>query len=188
MILASASPRRRDLLQQFGLPFSVVPANIDEQRHGGEPANDYVRRMALEKAEAVARDRPSEFVLGSDTAVVLDGNTLGKPADEHQAADMLRRLSGRDHAVLSAIALVCPDGRRLVRTSHTTVHFAVLPAAWIAEYVASGDPMDKAGAYGIQNQAGAWIERIEGSYTGVVGLPLFETGQLLREAGLLASG
>jgi len=188
MILASASPRRRELLRQFGLPFSVVPANINEQRNAGESADDYVLRMALEKAEAVALDHPSEFVMGSDTAVVLDGKTLGKPENAQQAADMLRSLSGRDHAVLSAVALVCPDGRRLTRTSDTAVHFALLPEAWIAAYVASGDPMDKAGAYGIQNQAGAWIERIEGSYTGVVGLPLFETGQLLREAGLMMIG
>lgn len=185
MILASASPRRHELLQQFALPFSVVPANINERRRDDENATEYVRRMALEKAEAVALDRPGEFVLGADTAVVLDGDTLGKPNDEHHAASMLRALSGRAHSVLSAVALVCPDGRRLDRLSVTEVLFALLPESWIEAYVASGDPMDKAGAYGIQNQAGAWIERIEGSYTGVVGLPLFETGQLLREAGLL---
>lgn len=185
MILASASPRRRELLAVFGLPFSVVPADIDESWQAGETAENYAVRIALEKAEAVAQRYPGEFVLGADTAVVIDGEPLGKPVDAEQARVMLERLSGRSHEVLSAVALAGPDGRRLHRLNVTEVEFSLLSRAWIDHYVASGDPMDKAGAYGIQNQAGVWIRRINGSYTGVVGLPLFETGELLREAGCL---
>lgn len=185
MILASASPRRRELLALFEQPFVVVPADIDEARLDDEAATDYVLRIALEKAMAVATIHPGDVVLGSDTAVVLDGQPLGKPQDTDEARSMLRQLSGRCHDVLSAVALVCPDGRRLQRLSTTEVEFSMLPERWIDAYVASGDPMDKAGAYGIQNQAGIWIRRISGSYTGVVGLPLHETGELLREAGLV---
>lgn len=184
MILASASPRRRELLAVFGLPFSVVPADIDESWSAGEAAADYAIRIAQEKAEVVARQFPDEVVIGADTAVVIDGEPLGKPADAGEARSMLERLSGRSHEVLSAVALINPDGRRLHRLNVTEVEFSLLTKAWIEHYVASGDPMDKAGAYGIQNQAGVWIRRINGSYTGVVGLPLFETGALLREAGL----
>jgi septum formation protein len=184
LILASASPRRRELLGVFGLPFSVVPADIDEARLVDESAELYVSRIALCKAERVARSQPYAYVLGADTAVVVDGDSLGKPSDTGQASDMLRQLSGRTHQVMSAVAMVCPDGRRLHRLSLTTVEFSLLPDAWIERYVASGDPMDKAGGYGIQNEAGMWIRRIDGSYSGVVGLPLYETGDLLREAGL----
>ncbi len=185
MILASASPRRRELLGVFERTFSVEPADIDESRQDGEAADDYVIRIALGKALTVANRHPDKYVLGSDTAVVLDGEPLGKPVDADHARTMLRRLSGRSHEVLSAVALVCPDGRRLQRLSTTEVEFDLLSERWIERYVVSGDPMDKAGAYGIQNQAGIWIRRISGSYSGVVGLPLFETGALLREAGLL---
>lgn len=188
MILASASPRRRELLAVFGLQFSVVPADIDESSHPGEQASDYAIRIALEKAEVVARQHPNEVVLGADTAVVVDGQLLGKPHSTNEARSMLERLSGRSHEVLSAVALVAPDGQRRHRLNVTEVEFSLLPNAWIEQYVASGDPMDKAGAYGIQNQAGVWIRRINGSYTGVVGLPLYETGELLREAGLLGQG
>jgi septum formation protein len=183
--LLPASPRRRELLGVFGLPFSVIPADIDESWRQGEQAADYAIRMAQEKAEAIARQHLDEVVLGADTAVVIDGDPLGKPADADGARTMLERLSGRSHEVLSAVALMMPDGRRLHRLNVTEVEFSLLPKAWIDQYVASGDPMDKAGAYGIQNQAGVWIRRISGSYTGVVGLPLFETGALLREAGLM---
>ncbi len=185
MILASASPRRRELLALFGLNFTVRPADLDEQRLASESAVDHVCRIALAKAEAVAAELPDQPVLGADTSVIVDGQTLGKPVDAGEAGAMLRRLSGRSHEVMSAVALVCPDGRRLARLSVTEVEFALLPEAWIERYVASGDPLDKAGGYGIQNEAGVWIRRIHGSYSGVVGLPLFETGELLREAGLL---
>lgn len=184
LILASASPRRRQLLSIFGLPFTVVPADIDESRLGNEDAAEHVLRIARAKADAVVGEHPDSFVLASDTAVVVDGQSLGKPADAAQARTMLARLSGRTHEVMSSVVLLCPDGRSLSRLSVTEVEFELMPQAWIDAYVASGDPFDKAGAYGIQNQAGVWIRRIDGSYTGVVGLPLFETGQLLREAGL----
>ena len=187
LILASASPRRRELLAQCGLAFTVVPAGVDEEQRDEESASAYVRRVAADKAVAVWSDHPDAFVLGSDTAVVLDGKVLGKPADAAQARVMLAALSGRAHEVLSAVVLACPDGRRLERMSVTRVEFVCLPQAWIENYAASGEGADKAGAYGIQNQAGLWIRRIDGSYTGVVGLPLFETAELLREAGLLSS-
>jgi septum formation protein len=185
LILASASPRRRELLAVFGLSFSVQPADIDESRLGDETAAGHVQRIAMAKAAAIALDQPEAFVIGSDTAVIVDGESLGKPADALEARAMLQRLSGRSHEVMSAVAVICPDGRRLDRISVTTVDFAPLPDHWMTEYIASGDPMDKAGGYGIQNQAGIWIRRIDGSYTGVVGLPLYETGELLREAGLI---
>lgn len=185
MILASASPRRRELLAVFGLPFSVAPADIDESWQPGEQPGDYVLRMAIEKAEAVAHQHPGQPVLGADTAVVLDQRPLGKPADAAEARRMLASLSGRAHEVMSAVALITPEGQCRHRLNVTEVEFSLLPERWIESYVASGDPLDKAGAYGIQNQAGVWIQRISGSYTGVVGLPLFETGELLREAGVV---
>ncbi|QOC22099.1 septum formation inhibitor Maf [Wenzhouxiangella sp. AB-CW3] len=184
LILASASPRRRELLGVFGIDFEVRPADIDESVLDGETPADYTLRLAVEKARAVAGDCPGGFVLGSDTTVALDGECLGKPVDAAQARDMLLRLSGTRHDVLSAVALVHPDGEVDSRLSTTIVDFAPLPAAWVDAYVDSGEPMDKAGAYGIQGAAGIWVRRLEGSYTGVVGLPQFETGELLRAAGL----
>lgn len=185
LILASASPRRRELLSLFGLDFDIEPAHIDEAVHPDEAPEAYVRRMAGEKALAVHGRFESHFVLGSDTVVVVDGECLGKPVDDHEARDMLRRLSGREHRVLSAVAVIGPDGASRERLSVTRVEFAELSAAWIERYVASGEPHDKAGAYGIQGAAGIAVRSLTGSYTGVVGLPLFETGELLREAGLV---
>lgn len=184
LILASASPRRRELLGLFGIEFEVEPAGIDETVSAGEAPADYVMRMAGAKAQAIAERRPATPVLGSDTAVVLDGECLGKPAGDDEAAAMLRRLSGRSHQVLSAVTLIGPDGNAAARLSETLVTFDTLPPEWIARYVASGEPHDKAGAYGIQGAAGVWITRLEGSYSGVVGLPLYETGELLRQAGV----
>jgi len=186
LILASASPRRRELLDFCGIPFTVLAAAVDESPHPDEPSADYVRRVAHDKAAAVHAQHPGAFVLGADTAVIVDGRILGKPADAIKARAMLRDLSGRIHKVYSAVALLGPDGRRRERLNVTEVEFAVLPETWIDSYVSSGDCMDKAGSYGIQNEAGLWIRRLSGSYTGVVGLPLFETNDLLREAGLLA--
>ena len=185
LILASASPRRRELLSLFDLSFDVEPAHIDESVHAGEAAEDYVRRVAREKALAIHARFGDRFVLGSDTAVVLGGESLGKPADDDEARTMLRRLSGGEHRVLSAVALVAPGGAVSERLSVTRVEFAELPAAWVDRYIASGEPHDKAGAYGIQGAAGIWVRSLTGSYTGVVGLPLFETGELLAEAGLV---
>ncbi|MFW5815290.1 MAG: Maf family protein [Wenzhouxiangella sp.] len=184
LILASASPRRRELLDRCGVPFTVVVSEVDERVIEGEPAPDYVLRLAHAKAAAVQRLHPRSFVLGADTTVVGGGQILGKPGDAGQARNMLRQLSGGCHEVMSGVALLSPDGRKSERFSVTEVEFALLPEAWIDSYVATGDCLDKAGAYGIQNEAGLWIRRLSGSYTGVVGLPLFETAELLREAGL----
>jgi len=184
LILASASPRRRELLSLFELDFEVEPADIDETVRAGEVPDDYVRRVAREKALAIHQRLDECFVLGSDTAVVVDGECLGKPADDARAREMLQRLSGSEHRVLSAVALVAPGGRVTERLSTTRVQFAPLPLTWIERYIASGEPRDKAGAYGIQGSAGIWVRSLSGSYTGVVGLPLFETGELLRQAGL----
>ncbi len=184
LVLASASPRRRELLEHCGFPFEVHPADIDERAQKDEAPTDYVQRIAEEKARAVHRAMPDCFVLGADTAVVLGAEILGKPDSAEQARTLLGRLSGRVHQVYSALALVCPDGRCLQRLSTTDVTFAELPNDWIERYVRSGAGLDKAGAYGIQNNAGLWVQHISGSYSGVVGLPLYETAQLLREAGL----
>jgi len=192
LILASASPRRRELLARFGLSFEVLPADIDESTHDDECAEHYVVRMAEEKALAVAQRYPEQIVLAADTSVVLDGAILGKPVDQGEAKNMLEALSDRSHQVMSAVTLVVPEASRsrsidavASRLSITRVDFAPLSPAWIGRYIASGDPMDKAGAYGIQNAAGLKVQRIDGSYSGVVGLPLFETGQLLIAAGLV---
>jgi len=184
LILASASPRRRELLGVYGIDFEVRPADIDESVIAGETPADYTVRLAVEKARAVAGQYADCFVLGSDTTVALEGDCLGKPTDADEARDMLERLSGTVHEVLSAVALVYPGGGIETRLSTTLVDFARLPTGWIRDYTASGEPMDKAGAYGIQGAAGVWVRRLDGSYTGVVGLPLFETGELLREADL----
>lgn len=185
LVLASASPRRRELLATLVETFEVVPADIDETPGEGESPEDYVRRMAHEKARRVADTRDA-WVLGSDTSVVVDGRALGKPADADAARSMLASLSGRGHEVLSAVALVRGDTLHSA-LSRTRVCFAELPVAWIEAVIASGEPMDKAGAYAIQGRAAMWVEHLSGSYTGVVGLPLYETAGLLRRAGLLAN-
>ena len=187
LILASSSPRRRELLSLLLDSFKVIPADIDESRQPSETPQRYVQRMAEEKAAAVV-ERLSEpmsntAVLAADTAVVLDDECLGKPCDAAEAANMLRRLSGRVHEVLSSVALMNHKGLLGSAISTTRVWFDVLPSDWIGRYVSSGEPMDKAGAYGIQGAAAAWVHRIEGSYSGVVGLPLFETAALLRKSG-----
>lgn len=187
LILASASPRRRELLKILIDRFAVLPADIDESRLPGECAAGHVARLADNKARRIARVNPDCFVLGSDTEVVLDDECLGKPADADQARTMLERLSGRDHQVISAVSLLAPDGSRGQRICSTMVRFEQLSASWIRRYVASGEPMDKAGGYAIQGQAAAWISRIEGSYSAVVGLPLHETACLLRESGLVVN-
>ncbi len=184
LILASASPRRRELLGVFGIDFEVHPADIDESLISGETPGDYTLRLAVEKAREVSSQYRESFVLGSDTTVALGGDCLGKPADAAEARDMLERLSGTVHEVLSAVALVHPGGGIETRLSTTRVDFAELPAGWLHHYIASGEPMDKAGAYGIQGAAGIWVRGLDGSYTGVVGLPLYETGDLLRRANL----
>lgn len=184
LILASSSPRRRELLAGLGLDFHAEPAGIDETPAPGEAADDYTRRMAREKAITVGRQRPDAWILGSDTTVAVDGKIFGKPADAAEARRMLETLSGRWHEVMSAVTLAGNEAEDTL-LNVTRVRFADLPADWIESYIAGGEPVDKAGAYGIQGQAALWIPELEGSYTGVMGLPLFETAQLLRQAQLL---
>ncbi|MFQ5642112.1 MAG: Maf family protein [Thiogranum sp.] len=184
LILASASPRRQALLQQAGIAFRQQVAAIDETRLENESAQDYVVRLALEKARAVRQhsadgDLP---VLGADTTVVVDGRSLGKPESPAHARQMLQLLSGREHQVMSAVALV--QEREAVRLSVSRVWFRPLGEREIEAYWRTGEPRDKAGAYAIQGIGAIFIERLEGSYTGVMGLPLYETGRLLQEFGI----
>ncbi|HEY6412300.1 MAG TPA: Maf family protein [Edaphobacter sp.] len=188
LILASASPRRRELLTQAGLGFTVESSDINEDRLQHESAAAYVQRLAEEKAQAVWNLRSSLdtledplLVLGADTCVVSDGHILGKPTSVEDARRMLRILSGRTHAVLTGIA-VANRGKILSDVEVTQVTFNVLKDAAIAEYVGSGEPLDKAGAYAIQGYAARWIPRIEGCYFNVVGLPIARTITLLDEA------
>jgi septum formation protein len=201
LVLASASPRRRELLAQAGYIFEVRPAHVAEDPLPGEEAIAYVVRLAREKAETVYRELAGRdgvggdgglVVLGADTTVVVDGEILAKPADEADAARMLRRISGRTHRVITGVALATAVGTE-VAAEATAVRFVTLGDAEIAEYVAAGEPMDKAGAYAIQGQAARWIPRIEGCYFNVMGLPLALVTAMLegqsasRQAGRLAS-
>jgi septum formation protein len=180
MILASASPRRRELLTQAGITFEVHAAHIDESRHPNEPPANYVQRLALEKAQAIHARFPSATVLGADTTVVLDNEIMNKPTGIADAERMLRALSGRTHQVYTGIAVVTASTQRVhLETTHVT--FAQIAEADLAYYLASGDPLDKAGAYGIQGFAARWIPRIEGDYFNVVGLPIAATVRLLAE-------
>ena len=181
LVLASASPRRRALLEQLGIPLRIDPAHLDENVRAGEPAERYVLRLAREKAEAVQVRHPNVKVLAADTSVVLDGEVLGKPATTDEALEMLRRLSGRRHQVMTAVA-VAGAGERLITAAVT---FAPADEAALRWYVSTGEPIDKAGAYAVQGIGGFLVERIEGSHSAVVGLPLVETVALLRESGYL---
>jgi septum formation protein len=192
VILASASPRRTELLQQIGVPHRVVPAQIDERRAAGELIEDCVRRLARSKAlevqialSAVSGAAAAvEFaVLGADTAVVIDDELLGKPRDRADALSMLARLSGRWHEVLTAVALATVNGMRC-SVSRSEVRFRVLSERECRQYWDSGEPRDKAGAYAIQGLGAVFVQELRGSYSGVVGLPLFETARLLGEAGV----
>ena len=186
--LASASPRRSELLRQIGVPFEVRPADIKEEQLDAETPAAYVLRLSAAKAEAVwtavpeAERRP---VLAADTTVVLAGQVLGKPLDAAEAADMLDRLSGRTHHVLTAVALRVGGGVE-TRLSESEVRFRATTAAERVQYCATGEPFDKAGGYGIQGHAAVFVENLKGSYSGVVGLPLFETATLLAHCGLPA--
>ncbi|WP_373081985.1 nucleoside triphosphate pyrophosphatase [Zhongshania sp.] len=183
VVLASQSPRRRELLQQIGIQFQVIAADIDETPFFAEDAVDYVQRMAAEKAMAVVSRAASLPVLAADTSVIVDGEILGKPDNRAHAVAMLTRLSGRGHQVMTAVALYV-GGQLRQRLSVTEVVFANLSPAQIYAYVDTGEADDKAGAYGIQGFAGQFVEHISGSYSGVVGLPLHETAALLSEAGI----
>ena len=185
VVLASASPRRRALLAQIGIACEPCPVEIDESRRPGESPEGLAARLATAKAEAGARatGSVSRPVLGADTVVALGDETFGKPADAQEAADMLRALSGCSHRVITAVVGLYA-GRRSERLSTTRVEFRSLAEAEIAAYVASGEPLDRAGAYGIQGRAAIFVQALHGSYTGVVGLPLCETALILRELGV----
>jgi septum formation protein len=184
LVLASASPRRRELLTTAGFAFDVEVADVDETRQGDESAEVYVRRVAVAKARAVAARRPQDAVLGADTIVVVDGDILGKPVDDAEAVAMLTRLAGRTHRVLTAVAVVA-GGRTVDMVEDTRVSMHPLTQAAIAAYVASGEPRDKAGAYAIQGRASRFIPRIEGSYTNVVGLPIAAVDGLLHAVSVV---
>jgi septum formation protein len=194
--LASQSPRRQELLRQLGVRFELLLPRADEDVEAletvlpGEVPADYVVRVSIAKAEAArhrleASGRARAPILTADTTVTVDGQILGKPLDAADAVAMLTRLAGRDHDVLTAVVVVAANGARLpAALSSSRVRFAPADAAALARYVASGEPFGKAGAYGIQGRAAEFVERIDGSYSGIMGLPLFETAALLRAAGV----
>jgi len=184
--LGSASPRRAKLLAQIGVSFEVATAEIDELPQPGEAPEVYILRMALEKAEAVLAKNPGLPVLAADTTVVVDGEILGKPRDEAGGLAMLARLSGRAHQALTAVALAeaGDEGRRATRLNVNKVVFRSTTAAERLAYWRTGEPLDKAGGYGIQGHAAVFIEHLEGSFSAVMGLPLFETAELLAEFGI----
>lgn len=188
LYLASASPRRQELLHQVGLSHEVLPSNLVEARLAGELPRDYVQRVAADKAHAVAllvarRGLPAYPVLSADTEVVIDNEVLGKPSDLTHAAVTLRRLSGRTHTVLTAISLVTATGE-FGAISESRVTFSSLSDDVIARYLETGEADDKAGAYAIQGRAAGFIVRLDGSYSGVMGLPLYELFETLRRAGV----
>jgi len=179
--LASASPRRRELLSQIGVPHVVTTADIDETVEPGEAPHDYVMRMAQSKARAIWHVDKTLPVLGADTTVVLNGVIYGKPRDKANAAGMLRSLSARTHEVLTAVALATGAGVA-VRLNVSTVRFREILPEEVEAYWETGEPRDKAGAYAVQGYGAVFIDRLKGSYSGVMGLPLFETAGLLRAA------
>lgn len=183
LCLASVSPRRRELLSQIGVSHIVVGADIDEAVLPGERAREYVTRLAREKAQAVKRSGQDLPVLAADTTVVLDGKVFGKPRDREDAIEMLSSLSGRTHQVLTAIALAGCNGVAQ-RLSESAVRFRAVSREESVAYWETGEPRDKAGGYAIQGLGAVFIESLHGSYSGVMGLPLFETGELLRAAGI----
>jgi septum formation protein len=189
LILASASPRRQELLRNAGIPFEVQPTDILEVPRPREAPRAFAERMAREKAQVVFRQRPDEFVLGADTIVVVDAEILGKPRDAADAARMLRRVSGRTHQVITGVCLVGPQGIKGkletdfedLRSETTIVTMEALSDDDIRAYISTGELMDKAGAYAIQGRASRWISHIEGDYFNVVGLPVVLTYRMLRE-------
>jgi len=183
LILASASPRRAELLHQIGVEFDTKSVDIDETPLAGELAYDYVKRLAIEKARTAKVFYPQSdvLILGSDTAVVLDGEILGKPDSKEHAFTMLKKLSGKRHKVLTSVAIL--GQQELCTVSESEVRFANISEQELEWYWATGEPKDKAGAYAIQGNAAVFISRLEGSFSGVMGLPLYETRQMLQQHG-----
>ena len=186
IVLASASPRRRELLERIGVAIEVMPADVDETPAPGEPPMSYVRRVAGAKAAAVVGVAPGRWVLAADTVVEIDGVILGKPSGPGQAREMLDRLVGRTHRVITAFALRGPAGEEIARDVATEVVFRAAPADQIAAYVRAGEWRDKAGAYAAQGMAAAFVTEVRGSFTNVVGLPLVEVLDELVRAGAAA--
>jgi septum formation protein len=187
LVLASASPRRQELLRAAGISFTVQPADVDETSLAGESARECAERLAREKALVVSRTRPEDLILGADTIVVVDEAILGKPIDADDAVRMLRLLSGRVHQVITGVCFVEPAAAgQIARTASETtlVMMSEVSDGEIRAYVATGEPMDKAGAYAIQGIASRWIPRIEGDYSNVVGLPVALVYRMLREKKL----
>ena len=183
LILASGSPRRRELLSRMGYTFEVCAPDVDEKVKGS--AEEAVRILAERKADAVAADHPDAIVVASDTLVSLDGRVLGKPADTIDAMHMLKCLSGREHEVFTGVCVVdASNDRKEIQVVLTTVHFRKLTDAEIVAYIATGEPMDKAGAYGIQGGAGAFVDHLDGSFENVMGFPVDEVGRMLTSFGL----
>ena len=195
LVLASASPRRQELLRNAGIAFVVHPADVPEVPQEGEPPRAFAERLAREKALAVFQQRPEDVILGADTVVIVDGSILGKPRDQADAARMLRLLSGREHLVTTGVCLVGPaprtenrerrTGFEDVRSETTLVTMMRLTDQDIEYYISTGEPMDKAGAYAIQGIASRWISHIEGDYFNVVGLPVSLVHRMLREHGVV---
>jgi len=190
LILASASPRRADLLRAAGIEVDVRPADVDESIRPAESPGDYVCRVALAKAQAISEGLPERLVLGADTTVVVDEEILGKPGDADDARRMLRLLSGRPHIVMTGVALLGRNGKRAVAdtaVARTTVEFAALSDRQIDWYVGTDEPMGKAGAYAIQGLASRFVTGVQGSYSNVVGLPVALVYEMCTKAGLLLS-
>ncbi len=185
LILASASPRRRELLAGVGLTFEVIPSAVEEIRESGETVSEYVSRLSLEKAREVARRHANAWIIGADTVVHIDGVILEKPRDEAEAREMLERISGREHTVYSGLTLYRDDPRySQTATVQTRVRMISLEPGQIAWYVQTGEPLDKAGAYAVQGVGGMFIETIDGNYTNVVGLPLSTLLVMMQRAGI----
>jgi septum formation protein len=189
-VLASSSPRRRELLRNAGITFEVQVEEVPEIHTAGEKPIDFALRLACAKADAVARHRPQDFVLGADTIVIVAGEILGKPADGKDAARMLGLLSNKSHEVTTAVCLAYParngqEREKLTGFETTRVHMSPLSDEDVAAYIATGEPMDKAGAYAIQGIASRWIDRIEGDYFNVVGLPVALVYGMLRKSGAM---
>ncbi len=185
LVLASASPRRRQLFSLLSVPFIVAAADVDEEIEEGESPQEMVRRLSLAKARAVALSYPGDVIVAADTTVVLDGNMLGKPADETEAVAMLRRLRGRKHIVFSGVTVYHPTSEQVcTELAESGVWMRAYTDGAVARYAASGNPLDKAGAYAIQHQSFNPVERIEGCYASVMGLPLCHLARTLAQLGL----
>lgn len=187
IILASQSPRRRELLALMGLDFTVITSDVEEKPPHGAAPDAYVSALAVQKAEAVAKDHPDACVIGADTVVYLDGDILGKPHTPENAKRFLSRMQGRQHTVYTGVAVIA-NGKTDVRVDTTKVTFTPISEAEIDWYISTGEPLDKAGAYGVQGPGGIFVRQIEGNYFNVIGMPLPMLYHMLLDAGILVCG